>query len=54
MNTYHDALELAKYNDSSWVAQIIEKDDGSYVDIVTLLGIQERAIPSYPKDPSFF
>ena len=42
MNAYHDALELAKCNDSSLVVKIIvEQNDNSYVDIITPLGIHK-------------
>ena len=54
MNTYHDAFDLAKCNDSSWVAQIIvKKNNGSYVDIVTLLSIQKVFSSFYSKDTCF-
>ena len=54
MNTYHDAFDLAQYNDSSWVAQIIvKKNNGSYVDIVTLLGIKKVFSSFYSKNTCF-
>jgi len=54
MNANHDGLEVAKSNDISWVAKIIvQKDDTTYVDIVTLLGINKCCWSSYPKNTSF-
>jgi len=54
MNAYHDGLEVAKCNNLSWVAKIIvQKDDTTYVDIVTLLGINKCCRSSYPKNASF-
>ena len=54
MNTYHNALELAKRNDSSWVAKLIVKRNViSFVDMVTQLNIHNHRSLSHQKCASF-